>query len=43
MFKLILASNSPRRKDLLNQIQIDFVVEPADIEEVLDETHTAQE
>lgn len=34
--KIILASNSPRRKDLLNQIGIKFEIMPSDIDEDLD-------
>jgi septum formation protein len=30
---IILASNSPRRKDLLHQIGIDFSIDPADVDE----------
>jgi septum formation protein len=30
---IILASNSPRRKDLLRQIGVDFSVDPADVDE----------
>jgi septum formation protein len=30
---LILASSSPRRKELLRQIGVDFVVDPADVDE----------
>jgi septum formation protein len=30
---IILASNSPRRKDLLRQIGIDFSIDPADVDE----------
>jgi septum formation protein len=30
---IILASNSPRRKDLLRQIGLDFIVDPADVDE----------
>jgi septum formation protein len=30
---LILASNSPRRKDLLRQIGVDFSIDPADVDE----------
>lgn len=30
---IILASNSPRRRDLLRQIGLDFTVEPADVDE----------
>lgn len=35
MEKIILASNSPRRRELLSQAGIDFEVIPADIEEVI--------
>jgi septum formation protein len=31
--KIILASNSPRRKELLTQISLDFTVAPADVDE----------
>jgi septum formation protein len=31
--KIILASNSPRRKELLKQIGLDFTVAPADVDE----------
>lgn len=34
--KLVLASRSPRRQDLLRQCGIDFIVEPSDIEENMD-------
>jgi len=30
---IILASNSPRRKDLLSQIGVDFSIDPADVDE----------
>ena len=30
---IILASNSPRRKDLLRQIGVDFSIDPADVDE----------
>lgn len=30
---LILASNSPRRRELLKQIGLDFIVDPADVDE----------
>lgn len=30
---IILASNSPRRRDLLRQIGVDFTVDPADVDE----------
>ena len=36
--KIILASNSPRRKELLTQAGIDFEVKSADVEEVTDKT-----
>ena len=36
--KIILASGSPRRRELLEQANIKYTVEPADIEEVTDET-----
>ncbi|WP_170007816.1 Maf family protein [Bacillus fonticola] len=32
---LVLASQSPRRKELLEQLQIPFIQQPADIEEVI--------
>ena len=35
--KIILASASPRRKDLLKQAGIDFIVDASSIDEVLDE------
>ncbi len=38
MIKLILASNSPRRKDLLDQVQIDYTVDPSNSEEIINET-----
>ena len=37
MNKIILASASPRRKDLLKNAGIDFIVDASSIEEVLDE------
>lgn len=40
MKKLILASQSPRRKQLLEQIGLTFEVFPSDIEEVLDPSLT---
>ena len=36
--KFILASNSPRRKELIHFLRIDFEVDPSDIEEVIDES-----
>ena len=34
--KIILASNSPRRKELLQQVGIDFEVQAANVEEITD-------
>lgn len=39
--KIILASGSPRRKELLNQVGIDFDVYPADIDETCENTDPA--
>ena len=36
--KLILASASPRRRELLTQVGVSFVIEVRDVEEVLDDT-----
>ena len=36
--KLILASASPRRRELLTQVGVSFVLEVSDVEEVLDDT-----
>ena len=36
--KIILASNSPRRKELLQQVGIDFEVQAANVEEITDKT-----
>ncbi|MDX8416902.1 Maf family protein [Absicoccus intestinalis] len=36
--KIVLASNSPRRKELLEQAHFRFEVEPAKVEEVFDES-----
>lgn len=41
--KFILASRSPRRKELLEKCGITFECEPADIDETLDETLSLQE
>ncbi len=35
---IILASRSPRRSELLSLCGIDFIVEPSDIEEIMDES-----
>lgn len=43
MKKLILASQSPRRKQLLEQIGLEFEVCPSDIDEVLDPTLSPRE
>ncbi|MCR5196052.1 MAG: Maf family protein [Pseudobutyrivibrio sp.] len=40
--KLILASGSPRRRELLAQAGIEYIVEPADIEETTTETLPAR-
>ena len=36
MRKIVLASKSPRRKELLKTLGIDFVIDPSDIEEIID-------
>ena len=36
--KLILASASPRRRELLTQVGVSFVIEVSDVDEVLDDT-----
>ncbi|QFJ55721.1 Maf family protein [Pseudobutyrivibrio xylanivorans] len=36
--KIVLASGSPRRRELLTQAGIEYIVDPADIEEVTKET-----
>lgn len=38
MNKIILASNSPRRKELLEQVGIDFIIDASSIDETMDET-----
>lgn len=43
MVKLILASNSPRRHDLLKQVEIDYVAEPAQVEEVIEDGLSPEE
>ena len=35
--EIILASGSPRRRELLSQAGIDYIVKPADIEETTEE------
>ena len=40
--KVILASGSPRRRELLSQAGIEYIVEPADIEETTTETLPAK-
>ncbi|SDB08237.1 septum formation protein [Pseudobutyrivibrio sp. YE44] len=40
--KVILASGSPRRRELLTQAGIEYIVDPADIEEVTSETLPAK-
>lgn len=41
--KIILASSSPRRYNLLNQVGIDFEVIPSSIEEIIDPQKTPEE
>lgn len=43
MSKIILASNSPRRKELLEKAGIPFVVEASNIDEVLDPSLSVEE
>ncbi|MEG0276965.1 MAG: Maf family protein [Coprobacillus sp.] len=38
MNKIILASNSPRRKELLEKAGIDFIIDASSIDETMDET-----
>ena len=40
--KIILASGSPRRRELLTQAGIEYTVEPADVEEITNETLPAK-
>lgn len=42
MKNLILASNSPRRRDLLDQVQIHYTVDPSNSDEVIDHTLTPE-
>lgn len=37
MKKFILASSSPRRTELLQLLDVEFIVDPSDIEEIIDE------
>ncbi|MBE5915998.1 MAG: septum formation inhibitor Maf [Pseudobutyrivibrio ruminis] len=41
MMKIILASNSPRRKELLEQVGIEFEVMSSDVDEITDKTAPA--
>ena len=43
MKKIILASKSPRRKELLKKCNLPFVCEPADIDESLNQNLSLQE
>ena len=43
MKKIILASKSPRRKELLEKCNLSFVCEPADIDETLNQNLSLQE
>lgn len=38
MFKIILASTSPRRKELLEREGIDFIIDASSIDEIMDES-----
>ena len=40
--KIILASGSPRRRELLTQAGIEFTVDPAEVEEITSETLPAK-
>ena len=41
--RYILASSSPRRKDLMKQISPDFLIEPSDVDETYDENLSVEE
>lgn len=41
--KIILASQSPRRKELLNLMGLDFLIIPSNYDEWLDDTHSAED
>lgn len=41
--KFILASNSPRRQELIHFLEIEFKVDPSDLDEVIDETLSNEE
>lgn len=43
MKKIILASKSPRRKELLEKCNLSFVCEPADIDETLKQDLSLQD
>jgi MAF protein len=43
MNRIILASKSPRRKELLEQIGVDFIIDSIDVEEVFDQALPFQE
>ena len=38
MYKVVLASNSPRRKEILARVGIEFVVIPSNVEEIITKT-----
>lgn len=40
--KIVLASGSPRRRELLSQAGVEYIVDPADIEEITSETLPAK-
>lgn len=43
MNKIILASNSPRRKELMNLLQIDYEIIVSQVDEIIDKTLTESE
>lgn len=43
MSKIVLASNSPRRRELLEKAGIDFIIDASSIDEIMDETLPIEE